>query len=154
MPTVPLKEIVDAECVEKVTLILHDSVLPQREQLRSAIARSGRTNIEHCACEQVLGMKLPRLLVAIDTGKRCRVSTGLVPSDGCTRFFDDYTGPETALAVAKHRDTGFTTWLSAGVCKLDSEARALDKCGYAACKNGRDATKCYIASSTGPEFCP
>jgi len=79
---------------------------------------------------------------------------GALPADGCIRFFDDYDGPETALAVAKHRDTGFTTWLSAGVCKLDAEARALDKCGFSACNSARDATKYFIASSIGPPFCP
>jgi hypothetical protein len=99
-------------------------------------------------------MRLPRISDAPMFAERCRDTLGVFLAAECIRVLDDYEGPGTALAVAKHRETGFTTWLSAGVCKLDAEARALDKCGYSACRNGRDATKCFIASSAGPPFCP
>ena len=75
-----------------------------------------------------------------------------MPSDGisaqaCQRFVTELTGP--AIAVGRHPNAGFTTWNSSGVCKIDAEASSLDKCGFWACNNGQDATKCFIQASEG-----
>ena len=66
----------------------------------------------------------------------------------CQHFVTELPGPSSA--VARHPQAGFTFWGTTGVCKIDAEAAALDKCGFWACNNSKDATQCHIQASDGP----
>jgi hypothetical protein len=74
-------------------------------------------------------------------------STDGISMQACQRFVTELPGP--AIAVARHPNAGFATWISSGVCKIDAEAASLDKCGFWACNNGKNATKCFIQGSEG-----
>ena len=70
---------------------------------------------------------------------------------GCQRFVSENPGP--AAAIAQHPNAGFTKFTATGISAIDATAAALDKCGFWACQNSQDATKCSIEASSQPPLC-